>query len=439
MATSAEAIGQVPWWREPTKDQWLAWVAAWLGWTLDAFDFTIFLLLIVPIADYFGVSVITVSWVFTVTLWLRLVGATASGWLADRIGRKTPLMISILWYSICNFAAGLSPSFFFLFLFRALLGIGMGAEWPAGAALAMESWPTRSRGFMSGVLQGSWSIGFLASSAAYGLLYDVIGWRGLLMLGVLPALAVIWIRIYVKEPKVWVENRRLQREQQQEFRAPLLDIFRRRVLANTLTACLWMASGFIIYYSVYGMFATHLQKDLHFAAAAVAMPIALANLVAFLASGFWGVIADVFGRRWAMIIPAAIGLFITPLYLFTTSYAIIAGAFILQGAFLGAIYGQNPSYLSERFPTEVRATASGFCYHQGAIWAGFTAPVLAYLAAGQPLGFTVPMLIATSGAALVFIVTLLFGPETKGMVLVSDITLRSELSARPVVVEASGD
>jgi SHS family lactate transporter-like MFS transporter len=426
MATSATAVDQVPWWKEPTKDQWLAWVAAWLGWTLDAFDFTIFLLIMVPIADAFGVPLVAVTAVFTITLWLRLVGAVGSGWIADRIGRKKPLMISILWYSLCNFAAGLAPTFSLLFFFRALLGIGMGAEWPAGAALAMESWPARSRGFMSGVLQGSWSIGFLLSSAAYGLLYDRIGWRGLLILGVLPALAVVWIRIYVKEPAVWAENRRLQREQKKETRAPLLDIFRWRMLPNTLTACLWMGSGFVVYYSVYGMFATHLQKDLHLDAAMIAMPIALANLVGFLASGFWGWVADWLGRRWAMIIPAAIGLFITPLYLFSADYAIVAGAFILQGAFLGAIYGQNPSYLSERFPTEVRATASGFCYHQGAIWAGFTGPVLAILAAGQPLGFAVPMLIATSGAALVFIVALLIGPETKGKVLVPELTLAAE-------------
>jgi SHS family lactate transporter-like MFS transporter len=155
-------------------------------------------------------------------------------------------MISILWYSLCNLFAGLSPSFALLFLFRALLGIGMGAEWPAGAALAMESWPARSRGLMSGLLQGSWSIGFLLSSAAYGLLYDTIGWRGLLILGVLPALAVVWIRIYVKESSVRVENRRIQREQNKEFRAPLLDIFRTRVLGNTIMACLGMASGFVI-------------------------------------------------------------------------------------------------------------------------------------------------------------------------------------------------
>jgi len=131
-------------------------VAAWLGWTLDAFDFTIFLLIMVPIAKEFDVPLTAVAVVFTITLWLRLVGATAAGWMADRMGRKAPLMISILWYSLCNFIAGFSPTFSFLFIFRALLGIGMGAEWPAGAALAMESWPARSRGLMSGVLQGSW-------------------------------------------------------------------------------------------------------------------------------------------------------------------------------------------------------------------------------------------------------------------------------------------
>jgi SHS family lactate transporter-like MFS transporter len=426
MATSVSAAEQMPWWKEPTKDQWLAWFAAWLGWTLDAFDFTIFLLIMVPIAQSFGEPLVAVTVVFTITLWLRLVGAVGSGWLADRIGRKIPLMISILWYSICNFAAGLAPSFLLLLIFRALLGIGMGAEWPAGAALAMESWPARSRGFMSGILQGSWSLGFLLSSAMYGLLYESIGWRGLLMLGVLPALAVVWIRFYVKEPQCWKENRRLQREQNQEFRVPLFHIFRRRMILNTLSACLWMASGFIVYYSVYGMFATHLQKDLNLSPAMIAMPLAFANLVAFFASGLWGWFADRYGRRWAMIIPATIGMFITPFYLFSSSYTLLAGGFIVQGAFLGAIYSQNPSYLAERFPTEVRATAAGFCYHQGAVWAGFAGPVLALFAAGQPLGFAVPMLISTTGATLVFIVSLLTGPETKGKELVAQLTLASQ-------------
>src|SRR4029077_14062004 len=121
------------------------------------------------------VPLAAVTAVFTLTLWMRLVGATASGSLADRIGRKKPLMISIAWYAVCNLIAGLSPSFWFLFLFRTLLGIGMGAEWPVGAALAMETWPQRSRGFMAGGLQASWGLGALMSSLAYALLYDAIG------------------------------------------------------------------------------------------------------------------------------------------------------------------------------------------------------------------------------------------------------------------------
>src|ERR1700704_6473016 len=209
--TPTPASSALPWWKEPTKDQWQAYIAAWLGWTLDAFDFTIFLLIMVPISQEFGVPITAVAIIFTLTLWMRLVGATAAGWLGDRLGRKTPLMISILWYSICNFIAGFSPTFTFLLIFRTLLGIGMGAEWPAGAALAMESWPARSRGFMSGLLQGSWSLGFLLASPIYGLARNAIGWGGVLMIGVLPAFSVVYVRFLVKEPPVWQENRRRQR------------------------------------------------------------------------------------------------------------------------------------------------------------------------------------------------------------------------------------
>ena len=200
MAIAIGAAAYIPWWKEPTKDQWIAWWAAWLGWTLDAFDFTVFLLIMLPISQEFGVPLVAVTAVFTVTLWLRLLGATASGWLADRVGRKIPLMISILWFSICNFIAGFSPNFAFLFFFRALLGIGMGAEWPAGASLAMESWPARSRGFMSGVLQGSWSLGFLLASLIYGLAFNAIGWRGLLMIGTRSRHTPLWVSNFMLEP-----------------------------------------------------------------------------------------------------------------------------------------------------------------------------------------------------------------------------------------------
>jgi MFS transporter, SHS family, lactate transporter len=423
MTSAVVTSPQVAWWKEPTKDQWLAWIAAWLGWLLDAFDFTIFLLIMVPISKDFGVPLVDVLAIFTVTLWVRLIGATASGWLADRVGRKTPLMISILWYSLCNFVAGFAPSFWFLFLFRALLGIGMGAEWPAGAALAMESWPARSRGLMSGMLQGSWGLGFLMASLVYGFFYDDIGWRGCLWIGILPAFVVLYIRKFVKEPEVWRENREKQR-QQREVRAPLFEIFRPALLPNTLTTCLWMASSFVTYYTCFGLFATHLQKDLGFGPGAVALPNALSNLAIFASSCIWGTIADRIGRRWAMVIPALIGILITPFYLglLTTNYAILVAAFTVQGFFVGSIYGQNPSYLSERFPTEVRATAAGFCYHVGSVFGGLCGPLLGMWAAAVG-GFSMPMLFTTIIALVVFAVAVLMGPETKGQAMISDVQL----------------
>ena len=423
MAAIADAAANVAWWKEPTTEQWKAYVAAWLGWTLDAFDFTIFLLIMVPIAKEFDVPLTAVTAVFTITLWLRLVGATAAGWMADRLGRKAPLMISILWYSVCNFIAGFSPSFAFLFFFRALLGIGMGAEWPAGAALAMETWPARSRGFMSGVLQGSWGLGFALSSLAYGFLYNSIGWRGLLWIGILPALAVVWIRYYVKEPEVWVENKRKQREMKAEVRAPLFSIFKRGLLLNTLTGCLWMGASFCVYYSIWALFSSYLQKELNWTPLMVATPLFWANIVVFGGNSIWGLVADRWGRRPAIIVPAAIAMFITPLYLYSEDPHWIIWGFIAQGIFGGSIYGQNPSYLSERFPTEVRATASGFVYHQGAIWGGLIAPALTYLAVEMGIGFAMPMMASTIFFLAIVIIAVLLGPETKGKKLTADLEI----------------
>jgi len=423
-AAAAASASSVPWWKEPTKEQWLAWVAAWLGWTLDAFDFTMFLLIMVPISQEFHVPLTDVAFVLSVTLWLRLVGAVGSGWLADRVGRKIPLMISILWYSFSNFAAGFSPTFTYLFLFRALLGIGMGAEWPAGAALAMETWPVRSRGFMGGVLQGSWGLGFMLSSGIYGLFYTSIGWRGMLWIGVLPALSVFYVRKFVKEPPIWLENRRRQRLEQREVRAPLISIFKRDVLGNTLSACLWLAGGFVAFYSVNALFATHLQKDLHLSPALVATPIFFANLGTFLASCGWGWWADRIGRRWSTIIPALIALPLAPLYLLSTDFVWIAAGFIAQGMCAGGgMQGQMVAYLNERFPTEIRATASAFCYHQAGIFGGFVPVILTFLAERFGAGLAVPMIVGTWIGCIAWAVAVFYGPETKGRVLVPDLVV----------------
>jgi MFS transporter, SHS family, lactate transporter len=419
-----DSVRIVPWWREPSKDQWLAWVAAWLGWTLDSFDFTVFLLIMLPISKEFGVPLTAVTAVFTITLWMRLIGAVASGWVGDRLGRRLPLMISILGYSLCNFIAGFSPTFWFLILFRALLGFFMGAEWPAGAALAMESWPLRSRGFMSGILQGSWGVGFLLSSAAYGLLYTRVGWRGLLWLGIVPALTVLYVRFFVKEPPVWVENRRRQREEQREVRLPLFSIFKRGVRGNTLLACWWIAGGLVAYYAINGMFATHLQKDLGLRPSTIATPIMIANAVVFLSSGFWGFLGDRIGRRWGMIIPGLLGIPVAFGYMLSANFTVIVVGYIAQGALLGGGAGcLVPSYMTERFPTEVRATAAAFCYHLGTIFAGLVPPVVTYFAINYKLGFSVPMLIGCVIGGASWCIALFLGPETKGKEMVPDLVL----------------
>jgi MFS transporter, SHS family, lactate transporter len=391
---------------------------------LDAFDFTVFLLIMHPIAETFHVSMTAVTLVFTITLWMRLLGATASGWLGDRFGRKKPLMIAILGYSLCNFAAGFSPTFLFLFVVRAILGLFIGAEWPAGSALAMETWPQRSRGLMGGLLQGSWGLGFLLSFACFGLFFNAIGWRGLLWIGVLPALAVFYVQSFVKEPEVWVENRRLQRAQKREVRAPLVSLFRRGMILNTLNCCWFMASGFVLYYSINVLFPTHLEVDLKMSPGAIGEIGVAANAVVFLASIGWGWVADRFGRKATQILPALIAIPIAPLYLLTSNFALIWWAFVIQGAFgSGGFASQAPSYLSERFPTEVRATAAGFCYHQGAVWGGLVAPILAYAATAFHLGYAIPMLVGTIGAALSFAVAIALGPETKGKALVADLVV----------------
>ena len=415
---------RIPWWKEPTKDQWMAWWAAWLGWTLDAFDFTVFLLIMLPISQEFNVPLTDVAIVFTITLWMRLVGAVASGWLADRAGRKLPLMISILGYSLCNFIAGFSPAFWFLLLFRALLGFFMGAEWPAGAALSMETWPQRSRGFMGGIMQGSWGIGFLLSSAMYALLYGYIGWRGMLWMGVLPALSVFYVRYLVKEPPIWTENRRLQRIENREMRTPLFNIFKRGMLGNTLTACWFMAGGFVLYYSVQALFPTHLQKDLGLSPAMLAIPIMIANVVVLLAAGFWGWVADRFSRRISLIIPGILSIPLAFFYLLTGDYTVMVVGYVMMGACGGGgMGGPIPAYLNERFPTEIRASATAFCFHQGAIWGGLVPPLLTYFATSYNLGFTIPMLVGASVGAVSWTLALVFGPETKGKVLVPDLVV----------------
>ena len=416
MSYTSRPSSERPWWREPTKDNWYAFIASWLGWTLDAFDFTVFLFLLVPIAKEFNADLTLVVLVGSLTMWMRFVGAVAAGWMADRMGRRAPLMISILWYSACNFIAGFSPTFLFLLVFRTLLGIGMGAEWPAGAALATESWPAavarpdvgRAAGIVGAGLSGRrgavchrvrrhrlarHAMDGRAAGAGRGL--DPRLRQGTGGLGRKPEAA--------------------KSEQRRKSKCPLAAIFRKGVLTEyrhlLLVAHERVHRVLLDLRPVRDLHDTRTASDARRRSAGRwHSPTGLT----FIASFVWGSLTDSLGRRWAMIIPAIIGAAIAPIYLLTTDYTTILWAFSLQGAFAGAIYGINPSYANERFPTEVRATAAAFCYHMGAVVGGFVPPVLTYFAVERQMGFAIPMLIGTVGGLISFVVTLFFSPETKG-------------------------
>ena len=211
----------------------------------------------------------------------------------------------------------------------------------------------------------SWALGYLIAAVLYATLFDVIGWRGMLWMGVLPALAVVWIRVYVKEPEVWLENQKKQKEQNAPMKVPVIALFRKGVAWNTMTCCWWPMSAFTVYYSIFGLFATYMTKELHLTAAQVGWPLAFSNGMTFIFSFVWGSLTDSIGRRWAMIIPAVIGACVAPIYLLTTDYFTLAVAFSIQGAFAGAIYGINPSYCQRTLPDRSQSDGRGILLSHG--------------------------------------------------------------------------
>src|SRR5437660_4376623 len=201
-----------PWYREVTREQWKAFVAAYLGWVLDGFDFTILTFLLVDIQRSFTVSAALAGALGTITLIFRVAGGIGAGTAADRWGRKGPLMFSILWYSMLAFLSGFSTSYRMLFTLRALFGIGMGGVWAAGVPLTIEHWPAHLRGTASGLLQGGYSVGIILSALVYQVGYPIVsrygdlGWRAMLWIGALPALLVVWIVRRVPESPIWLER-----------------------------------------------------------------------------------------------------------------------------------------------------------------------------------------------------------------------------------------
>ena len=417
-----------PWYRQVDGPQWRAFFATFLGWLLDGFDFTIMTFILIDIQNSFTVDRALAGALGTVTLLFRLVGGLGAGMMADRWGRKLPLMLSILWFSLFAFLSGFSTSYTMLFAFRALFGIGMGGEWAAGMPLALEHWPTRLRGLASGLLQGGWYWGYILSALAFSYIYPLfsavpdpfseapgstLGWRVMFWTGVIPALLVLWIRTGVHESPVWLERqRRLQGARRSALgdRVSVVRLFQPDLLWVTIQSSLLISVFMFSYYSIsfwYPTFLRELDVD------------PLRYLVAFNAGAIagialWGRASEgVLGRRGAVTLAALAGVASVPLFLTTSSTLLLLVGALLMGATGAGIWGMAPAYLTERFPTAVRGVGPGLSYHVGAAVGSITPLVLGHLQdGGMTVGAAMMSCIAVSGLLVSGMIWL--GPETRG-------------------------
>jgi len=393
----------VAWWREPTRAQWATFLAAWVGWVLDAFDFTVFLLVMPQIAREFGVGVTATAGSITLTLLVRLLGGVAAGSAADRWGRKLPLMISVVWFALCDGAVAFAPSFGWVLVLRTLFGFGMGAEWASGATLAMENWPARSRGIASGVLQGSWAIGYLLAAQVAAVVVPRFGWRAVFVLAALPALLALPIRAWVPESAEWTAAKKEARppESRTSFAG----------LARTIAwASLLMGAGFGAYYALTALYPTLVQRDLGFTPARMAQLVTLFNLGMMVGAVISGTVAARRGVLVAIIPPALLTLVVLPAYVGAWPGWMALGAFA-GGAVGGGYSGVTPLLLTGLFPAAIRARCVGLVYHVGAVLAAAVPTTIAALSEYAGLSLARSIALVAGGCQLALVAGLLLRPK----------------------------
>jgi MFS transporter, SHS family, lactate transporter len=394
------ALPVLPWWREPTRDQWMAFAAAWFGWVLDAFDFTVFLLVMPDIAKELGVSATATSSTIALTLLLRLAGGATAGWAADRWGRKLPLLISIVWFAACDGAIAFAPSFTAVLVLRTLFGFGMGAQWTSGATLAMENWPARSRGIASGILQGSWAIGYLLASQAAAVVVPRWGWRGLFIAAAVPALLVLPLMLVVKEAP--------GTHGAESGAGSYLDVWSTPgVMARVAWGSAAMACGLAAYYGLTGLYSTLLRGTYHLDIQALTNHVALFNVGMLLGAIGCGFIAARRGVGLAILIPTLAMAVCAPLYVGAWPELLWLGA-LLGGVFGAGYSGTTPLLLTSLFPTHLRAKGVGLVYHLGALPAAFVPMFIAALSekAGVPLPWAIGGVVVASVLGMAALVAL---------------------------------
>jgi MFS transporter, SHS family, lactate transporter len=395
------APSEGPWWREPTRAQWTSFLAAWAGWVLDGFDFTIFLLVLPQIAAEFGVSLTLSATSITLTLLMRLLGGAVAGILADRYGRKLPLMLSILWFAACDGAVAFAPSFTWVLVLRTLFGFGMGAEWAAGTTLALENWPKRSRGLAGGILQGSFPIGYLLAAAVAHFVVPLWGWRALFLIAVAPALLVLPIRFWVPESPEW----KAHAGEREKPRGPLP----RGIWLNLLWSSVLISCGFGVYYALTGLWPTALRLELGQSQSHITSLVMLFNVGSVVGSCLWGYVATRRGPIFAIAVPALLALPFFPLYVGAVSGGLALGAFF-AGCFGVGHAGVSPLLLTSLFPPHIRGRSIGIVYHVGAFVAALVPVAVAALGEHTPLSLGQSIVLVAGVFEVLVVVSLALRP-----------------------------
>src|SRR6201987_255320 len=384
-------------------------VACFLGWSLDAFDFFILVFCVNALAHEFHASVSKISKGIFLTLAMRPLGAFLFGMLADRFGRRSTLMADIIAYSVFELASAFAPTLKIFLITRALFGIAMGGEWGVGAALAFEALPAEGRGFFSGLLQEGYVVGYLVAALPFGTLFPMLGWRGMFVIGALPAAVVLYMLSKVEESPAWLQGRVAQRTGQKLAR----DIASHAGLFLFIVVLMFAFNSFS--HGTQDLYPTFLQKNLEFSPKVVSFIAIVYNVGALLGGILFGTWSEQIGRRRAIVIAAILAIPVIPLWAYSRTVPMLAlGGFLMQFMVQGA-WGVIPAHLNELSPPAVRGTLPGFAYQLGNLLASRNGVIQARLAENRYGGSFPPVLAWTVVlvASLVAIVTAI-GKERQG-------------------------
>jgi SHS family lactate transporter-like MFS transporter len=404
-----------------TSDQKHVVAATFLGWTLDAFDFFLLVFVLKDIAQDFGTQITDVTFAILLTLAMRPVGAYVFGRAADRWGRRPTLMVDVLLYSAIEFASAFAPSLTVLLVLRAVFGIAMGGEWGVGASLTMESIPPQARGFVSGLLQSGYPAGYFLASIVYGLLFQYIGWRGMFMVGVIPALLVFYIRRKVPESPSW---------QPTTANSNTFAIVRSHWRLGIYAVLLMTAFNFFSH-GTQDLYPTFLQVQHGFDPHQVGLIAVIYNIGAIIGGVLFGAMSEYFGRRRIIIIAAVLSVVVLPFWAFAASAVWLAvGAFFMQVMVQGA-WGVIPVHLNELSPDEARGTFPGFVYQLGNLIASVNATLQAGVAVHYGGNYAVALAAVAGTVAVAIVILTALGPEAKDVVFGSARSGGSKIAAAP--------